>query len=1283
MIKKKSYEEILKDYSKYKKSSDSLSVDTSGAGSYVGGQIDSYSNRLKANGIDPESITDTRNPLEKALKLTENQNALFDVFELINRPQQALFGAIDSAQKGENILSGGLQGFAGDKDTSGGQLLRNAGFGDDDNGEAELLKPSTWGVDDVLGTVLDIALDPADLIGIGVGGKVAKAVGKNSKAVKTVSKHLDDLVDAGRLTDGVGEVIATKGDDLVKDVIDGRVLLQPDLDGVAKGAKATNVLENLNLSDDVMNTLKTGRDTTTLTDATFKGGVAGIKKGASEADKFLLKNLKKIDDRAQSVGAISNKTAIYNDVKAALRSTFDSAARVPGQVLQKFAKDNGIATSTAYKLEGITHKMNEDLNKASEVLGVPVEEVDKLATRLVSQNQVDNLPNKITLSDIITQQSSDKLEFVSIPASYKTTNGKSLENVLKGSLKGNEKYLDNIMEKKDGYLVFNENGKKFLMDLQKDGDLGGLAGEEFTNIFTSKNIKQQAKLLSSKKNKDSLTSFDNLILNKSKQLDADNALRAKHPEVAKLVDENYMNQIKQTVDSDTGLNLKSIDGEGYDNKEYMHRKQSEAMDMFRKEAPLSKEGNLNIYDPSLKSISGLQTSKYTPVDVYNQMSRDIVSDLDSKAISPELKKAIYSGKLEEALSANVIDFANKYGSNSKNANVIDHVLAQPLINTSAPMYDLLDQKSNGLKKVNKLNDALNLKLQGRDAGELLNEAGLPKNLDVSSIKQEIQKASSFVDDIDKKQLPELMKDSLVIPDKVMSKLSKKYESIPGYTRVDTSILQGKLERLLKYDGVGASTEDINKLISQFGNNSYYSNYAYVDSRLTNMLNMVDAKPAQEMFSTVLNIVDNANGLFKRGKLLSPAYNIRNVIGGATNMMLAGIPASKIKSSYDYGIKITKEAKEAVEMIKKGVDLSDLPDNLSNAYTKYSEFLNYGFGEQTATKLYGLEDLTKNNATSVLPGVLGEGEKAVKKINDLNASLNSFMDNASRLGIMKYYEDNPDELFKLGVDNVGDAIRKIAFDPDDLSKAESTTLRKLIPFYTFAKKNLAFQLDNLPNNPKKYYRLQKATDSIWESNGVSKDDLEDYQRNGTTVPLPFITGGDLTYFKLNLPSSDLYEWTSDPLGRLMSSTSPVLKGGYEAVTGKNVFTGNDIENYEGEKATNSFGDLPLGLGTKKNEWALGLLGLDTPIRSAVGATNLVTSADKKGAISDFLGITGSKNVEKFGLSQQYDDLEKLKDFVSKAKQEGNAIPTLSELAKQENANTMESKYKAKIEALLNK
>ena len=69
-------------------------------------QVEGYEKRLEGSGIDVEKATDNRNFIEKALNLTEDQNFLFDVFELMGRPQQAIFNGIKAVQESRSCEIG-------------------------------------------------------------------------------------------------------------------------------------------------------------------------------------------------------------------------------------------------------------------------------------------------------------------------------------------------------------------------------------------------------------------------------------------------------------------------------------------------------------------------------------------------------------------------------------------------------------------------------------------------------------------------------------------------------------------------------------------------------------------------------------------------------------------------------------------------------------------------------------------------------------------------------------------------------------------------------------------------------------------------------------------------------------------------------------------------------------------------------------------------------------------------------------------------------------------------
>lgn len=116
--------------------------------------------RLRAEGVDPDTLGgefDNRNLLEKALNLTPDQGVLMDFFEILQRPVQAVKGALVSGYDGINPIQGALEGLSGKRKTTGREIL---GGGE----KVDLGLPALNLIAD-LGT--DIALDPLTYVPAG------------------------------------------------------------------------------------------------------------------------------------------------------------------------------------------------------------------------------------------------------------------------------------------------------------------------------------------------------------------------------------------------------------------------------------------------------------------------------------------------------------------------------------------------------------------------------------------------------------------------------------------------------------------------------------------------------------------------------------------------------------------------------------------------------------------------------------------------------------------------------------------------------------------------------------------------------------------------------------------------------------------------------------------------------------------------------------------------------------------------------------------------------------
>lgn len=153
---------------------------------YLQNQISNLKTRLEAGGVKNPEVDDI-NALEKLLNLKQDQGLIRDVFEILNRPQQALFTGIKNSQEGGSFLEGMKEGITGNEETAFKDILMNTGNFEDEKGKLDLV--------DALGFVGDVFLDPMNVPVAGFG-KVGKALDAGDNVFKAMrnADTVDDLL---------------------------------------------------------------------------------------------------------------------------------------------------------------------------------------------------------------------------------------------------------------------------------------------------------------------------------------------------------------------------------------------------------------------------------------------------------------------------------------------------------------------------------------------------------------------------------------------------------------------------------------------------------------------------------------------------------------------------------------------------------------------------------------------------------------------------------------------------------------------------------------------------------------------------------------------------------------------------------------------------------------------------------------------------------------------------------------------------------------------------------
>jgi hypothetical protein len=311
--------------------------------------------------------------------------------------------------------------------------------------------------------------------------------------------------------------------------------------------------------------------------------------------------------------------------------------------------------------------------------------------------------------------------------------------------------------------------------------------------------------------------------------------------------------------------------------------------------------------------------------------------------------------------------------------------------------------------------------------------------------------------------------------------------------------------------------------------------------------------------------DNFQTYLKAAMIATPGFVNRNIFGAFFNAWLDDVNPAEIMRSLQMSLTVAKRAQ------KDGVGFYSAAKRMAKTnpkYKQYVELLEVGVrGGGQAVRSVELEiGLRQATDMTLLVGGKGRGPATAVSLAPWSPrfvgfqsirSVNSWVEDIVRLGVGM-------DTMRWG-GNVDDALRRIAksqFDYDELTSFERTWMRRFFPFYTWTRKNVPYQLDQLARNPAKFNKILAGKRNL-ELGTKEEDIVPDYFLSPFGVRTPFKYKGATVYSAPDFPFQDLARY--DPFDRergglkeatqnVMSMLTPILKAPLETAFGKQLYNG---------------------------------------------------------------------------------------------------------------------------------
>ncbi len=353
---------------------------------------------------------------------------------------------------------------------------------------------------------------------------------------------------------------------------------------------------------------------------------------------------------------------------------------------------------------------------------------------------------------------------------------------------------------------------------------------------------------------------------------------------------------------------------------------------------------------------------------------------------------------------------------------------------------------------------------------------------------------------------------------------------------------------------------------------------------------------------------------------NPGFHIRNT-------------KSDIFMNYLAGVTNPKRYRQAERLVRKEHDTGVKVVLKNGEILKHHEIMNLYDGMGLRSGYFHADaGLIPEEGTKILRGTGSKIRQASENREDIMRVAN-WINSLETMGSAKM---SVDQIAEMAAKNV----KKYNFDYQDLTSVEQSFFRRVIPFYTFMRKNVPVMLESLATQPGKMIVPTKANTALASFMGYdNRDDplpgIEGaYPKWITDYPGAFVqhedrgSSQDPVFIQTDMPYNQVQnlfggfaegntigEHVSEGMQQLTSElmtgqSSPLIRGTYEYATQKNVETGMDKPQGIGDAI---LGQFPVG------KLALTQTPITKGVRHAMGKSGV-----SKIANPDILFVEGEDN-----------------------------------------------------------